>query len=73
MGGSGSGKTNLLQNVIKHQRSDVDKTCLYLKEQFETKYQLVFNRRENLEIKYPPPPPPPTPKKKKEKRKNLSH
>ena len=65
MGGSGSGKTNLLQNVIKHQRSDVDKTCLYLKEQFETKYQLVFNRRENLEIKSPPLPPP----KKKKKRK----
>ena len=53
MGGSGSDKTNVLLNLIKHQRSDVDKIHLYVKELLETKYQLVFNRGEKLEVNSP--------------------
>ena len=30
-GGSGSGKTNVLLNLIKHQRPDIGKIYLYLK------------------------------------------
>ena len=29
IGGSGSGKTNVLLNIIKHQRPDIDKIYLY--------------------------------------------
>ena len=32
IGGSGSGKTNVLLNLIKHQKSDVDKVYLYIKD-----------------------------------------
>ena len=32
--GSGSGKTNVLLNVIEHQRLDVDKVYLYVKNSF---------------------------------------
>ena len=39
IGGSGSGKTNLLFNLIKHQ-SDVDKIYLYVKGPCEAKYQV---------------------------------
>ena len=45
IGGPGSGKTNVLLNVIKHQRSDIDKIYLYVKNPFESKYQLLMNRR----------------------------
>ena len=30
IGGSGSGKTNLLLNLLKHQRQDIDKIYLYI-------------------------------------------
>ena len=36
-GGSGSGKTNVLLNLIKNQWSDIDNTCLYDKDAFESK------------------------------------
>ena len=32
IGGSGSGKTNVLLNLIKHKRRDIDKISLYLKD-----------------------------------------
>ena len=35
---SGSGKTNLLLNLIKHQRPDFDKIHLYVKDPFESTY-----------------------------------
>ena len=38
IGRSGSGKTNVLLNLISHQRPDIDKTCLYVKDLFESKY-----------------------------------
>ena len=31
--GSGSGKTNVLLNLIKYQRPDIDKNFLYIKDQ----------------------------------------
>ena len=45
IGGSGSGKTNVLLNLIKHQRPDIDKMCLYVKDPSKSKYQLLFNVR----------------------------
>ena len=32
IGGSGSGKTNVLLNLIKHQRPDIDEIYLYVKD-----------------------------------------
>ena len=52
IGGSGSGKTNVLLNVIKHERQDIDKKILYIKDPFELKYQLLINGREKIAIKY---------------------
>ena len=34
IGGSGSGKTNVLLNLIKLPRPDIDKVYLYVKDQF---------------------------------------
>ena len=50
IGGSGSRKTNLLLSLIKHQRPDIDKIYLYIKDPFESKYQLRINGREKVEI-----------------------
>ena len=41
IGGSGSGQTKVLLNLIKHQRPDIDKIYLYFKDAFESKYQLL--------------------------------
>ena len=41
IGGWGLGKTNVLLNLIKHQRSDIDKIYLYI----ESKCQLLINRQ----------------------------
>ena len=49
--GSGSGKTNVLLNLIKHQRPDIDKIYLYVKDPFESKHQLLINGREKVGIK----------------------
>ena len=51
IGGSGSGKTNVLLNVIKNQQPNIDKIYLYVKDPFESKYQLLNNGRENAGIK----------------------
>ena len=49
--GSGSSKTNLLLNLIKYQRPDIDKIYLYVKDPFESKYQLLINGREKVDFK----------------------
>ena len=41
-------KTNVLLNLIKHQQPDLDKICLYVKNPFESKYQLLLNGREKV-------------------------
>ena len=48
--GSGSGKANVLLNLLKRQRPDVDKINLYFKHPFEWKYQLFINEREKLVV-----------------------
>ena len=50
IGGSGSGKTNVLLNIIKHQRPDTNKIYLYVKDAFESKYQLHITGREKVGI-----------------------
>ena len=51
IGGSGSGKTNVLLNLIKHQQPDIEKIYLYIKDSFESKYQLLINGRKKVGIK----------------------
>ena len=38
VGGSRSGKTNVLLNLIKHQRPDIDKIYLYVKDPLNSNY-----------------------------------
>ena len=45
IGGWGLGKTNVLLNLIKHQRSDIDKIYLCIRDPFESKCQLLINRQ----------------------------
>ena len=47
--GSGSGKTNVLLNLIQNQ-SDIDKIYLYAKDPYEAKYQYLINKREGVGI-----------------------
>ena len=51
IGGSGSGKTNKLLNLIKEQdKHDViGKICLYAKDLNEPKYEYLIKKRENVE------------------------
>ena len=51
IGGSGSGKTNALLNLINNQ-PDIDKIYLYAKDPYEDKYQLLINKRESMGLKY---------------------
>ena len=44
-------KNNVLLKVIKNQWLGTDKINLYVKDPFESKYQLLVNRREKVEIK----------------------
>ena len=46
IGGSGSGKTNALPNLIS-QQDDIDKTYLYAKDLSEPKYESLIKRRED--------------------------
>ena len=46
IGGSGSGKTNALLDLIS-QRDDIDKTYLYAKDLNEPKYESLIKRRED--------------------------
>ena len=50
-GGSGSGKTNALLNLINNQ-PDIDKIYLYVKDPYEDKYQLLIKKRENIGLKH---------------------
>ena len=43
IGASGSGKTDVLLNLIKHQRPDIDNIFLHVKDSSESKYQLHIN------------------------------
>ena len=47
IGGSGSGKTNVLLNLIENQ-PDIDKIYLYAKDPYEAKYQYLINKRESV-------------------------
>ena len=50
IGGSGSGKTNSLFNLI-NQQPDIDKIDLYAKDLYEAKYQFSINKRESIGLK----------------------
>ena len=50
IGGSGSGKTNSLFNLI-NQQPDIDKIYLYAKDPYEAKYQFLINKRESTDLK----------------------
>ena len=47
IGGSGSGKTNALLNLINNQ-PDIDKIYLYAKDPYEKKYKYLINKREKV-------------------------
>ena len=47
VGGSRSGKTNTLLNLIINQ-PDIDKIYLYAKDPYEAKYQYLINKRETV-------------------------
>ena len=49
VGGSGSGKTNALLNLINHE-PDIDKNYLYAKDPYKAKYQLLINKRESTDL-----------------------
>ena len=51
IGGSGSGKTNTLLNLINEQR-DIDKIYIYAKDLSESKYEHLINNCENTGIKH---------------------
>ena len=50
-GGSGSGKTNALLNLIKEQ-GDLDKIYFYAKYLSKAKYELLIKRREDAGTKH---------------------
>ena len=50
IGGSGSGKTNALLNLINSQ-PDIDKIYLYAKDPYEAKHQFLINRRRSTGLK----------------------
>ena len=51
IGGSGSGKTNALLNLINNQ-PDIDKIYLYAKDPYEAKYHFLINKRESMELNH---------------------
>ena len=51
IGGSGSGKTHALLNLI-NSLLDIDKIDLYAKDPYEAKYQFLINRRESTGLKH---------------------
>ena len=50
IGGSGSGKTNALLNLIKEQ-DDIDNIYLYAKDLSELKYEFLIKKHEDVGIK----------------------
>ena len=51
IGGSGSGKTNALVNLITEQ-DNIDKFYLYAKDLSEPKYEFLMKKREDAGIKH---------------------
>ena len=51
IGGSGSGKTNALLNLINNQ-PDIDKIYLYVKDLYEKTYQFLIYKRESTGLKH---------------------
>ena len=51
IGGSGSGKTNVLLN-LRNNQPDIDKIYLYAKDPFAAKYQFLINKRESTGLRY---------------------
>ena len=51
IGGSGSGKTNALLNLIKEQ-DDIDKIYLYAKDLSEPKYEILIRKRKDVGTKH---------------------
>ena len=51
IGGSGSGKTNALLNLINNQL-DIDKIYLYAKDLYEETYQFLINKKESKGLKH---------------------
>ena len=51
IGGSGSGKTNTLLNLINEQK-DIAKIYLYAKDLSESEYEYLIKNCENAEIKH---------------------
>ena len=51
IGGSGSGKTKLLLNLIENQ-PDIDKIYLHAKDPYESKYHYLINKREGVGINH---------------------
>ena len=52
IGGSGSGNTNVLLNLIKHKRPDIDRIYyLYVKDSFKSKYELLIKGGVKVGIK----------------------
>ena len=51
IGGSGSGKTNALLNLINSQ-PDIDKIYLYVKDPYEAKHQFLINKRRSTGLKH---------------------
>ena len=51
IGGSGSGKTNALLDLIKEQ-DDINKICLYAKDLSEPKYEFFIKKHEDAGIKH---------------------
>ena len=51
IGGSGSGKTNALINLINEQNG-IDKIYLYARDMIEPKYEYLIKKREDVGIKH---------------------
>ena len=51
IGGIGSGKTNVLLNLIENQ-PDIDKIYLYAKDWYKAKYQYLINKRESVGVNH---------------------
>ena len=51
IGGSGSGQTNALLNLINNQ-PDIDKIYLYAKDPYKAKYQYLINKHEKVGLNH---------------------
>ena len=51
IGGSVSGKTNILLNLINNQ-PDMDEIYLYAKDPYENKHQFLINKKESIGLKH---------------------